>query len=127
MKGIAFAFFATGVLAVTCGMVWGIQMSISQDHLMAPAHAHLNLVGWATMALFGIYYAMTPKAAASGLAKLHYIIALAGLIAMVPGIYMAIKGTGETFAAIGSILTLASMLVFLYTVFRNGFGPNASA
>ena len=126
MKGIAFAFFATGALAVTVGMLWGIQMSISQDHALAPAHAHLNLVGWATMGLFGTYYALTPHAAASGLAKIHYVIALLGIVAMVPGIALAITGQGELFAAIGSLLTLASMLVFLYTVFRHGVGRHAA-
>lgn len=126
MKGIAFAFFATGVVAVTLGMLWGVQMSISHDHALAPAHAHLNLVGWVTMGLFGTYYAITPQAAASGLAKLHYLVALLGVIAMVPGIALAISGQGEAFAAIGSLLTLASMLIFLFTVSRHGLGSRAA-
>ena len=92
MKGIAFAFFATATLAVTLGMGWGIQMSASGDHSLSAAHAHLNLVGWTTMALFGIYYAMTPQAARGTLPKVHYAIALAGLVAMVPGIVMAVTG-----------------------------------
>ncbi|WSH31117.1 hypothetical protein U8P75_36830 (plasmid) [Rhizobium beringeri] len=63
MRDIAFIFFLAAVVCVTSGMVWGIQMAISEDHLLAPAHAHLNLVGWTTLALFGLYYRLTPTAA----------------------------------------------------------------
>lgn len=116
MRGVAFWFFLTATLCVTGGMAWGIHMSISADHTMAPAHAHLNLVGWVTMALFGIYYHLVPKAGAAMLAKIHFLVAFAGVVTMVPGIAMAITERGETFAKIGSILTILSMLIFVYTV-----------
>jgi hypothetical protein len=75
------------------------------------------------MALFGIYYALTPQAAAGMLPKAHFGIALAGLAAMVPGIVLAVTGQGETLAKIGSVLTILSILIFLATVLRHGFGP----
>ncbi len=118
MKGISFAFFITGVLAVTAGMAWGIQMSASGDHALAGAHAHLNLVGWASMALFGLYYHAVPAAAETTLAKVHFIVALSGVVLMVPGIVMAVTERGETLAVIGSLLTFASILIFLFTVAR---------
>lgn len=31
-------------------------MGIAQDFTLAPAHAHLNLLGWVTMALYGLYH-----------------------------------------------------------------------
>lgn len=116
MKGVALAFFGTGVIAVTGGMIWGIIMAASGDHTLAGAHAHLNLVGWVTMALFGIYYHLNPHMASHVLARIHYPVALAGLVIMVPGIVQAIRETGETLVKIGSILTLASMLIFLVVV-----------
>ena len=122
MKNIAFVFFATAAIAVTIGMAWGIQMSASGDHTLGGAHAHLNLVGWVTMALFGVYYLLTPSAAASVLSRVHYALALAGLVTLVPGIVLAITRQGETLAKFGSVVTILSMLVFLYTVFRHGFG-----
>ncbi|GGD22709.1 hypothetical protein [Sinisalibacter lacisalsi] len=118
MKGISFAFFITGVLAVTAGMAWGIQMSASGDHALAGAHAHLNLVGWASMALFGLYYHAVPAAAETTLAKVHFIVALSGVVLMVPGIVMAVTERGETLAVVGSLLTFASILIFLFTVAR---------
>jgi hypothetical protein len=125
MRGVAFAFFAAGSVAVLAGMVWGIQMSASHDHTLAPAHAHLNLVGWVTMGLFGLYYAQTPAAAASRLARVHVVLAVGGLVLMVPGIALAITGGGAGLAAAGSVLSLASMAVFVITVFRHGLGRAA--
>ncbi|WP_417418492.1 hypothetical protein [Hoeflea sp.] len=125
MRGIGFYFFVIGVLCVTLGMFWGIQMSISGDHMLAGAHAHLNLVGWVTMALFGLYYTVTPSAAASVLAKLHLVLAIAGVAVMVPGIVIVLKGGSDAMAAGGSMLTAASMLLFLYMVIRYGLGKPA--
>lgn len=116
MKGVSLVFFVTAVLAVTLGMIWGIQMSASGDHQLSGAHAHLNLVGWVTMALFGIYYHLHPEANAAILAKIHYVVALAGLGVMVPGIVSAIQGKGEMLAKLGSMLTAVSMVIFLVTV-----------
>lgn len=125
MRGIGFYFFMAAVLCVTLGMIWGIHMAISGDHLMSGAHAHLNLVGWVTLALFGVYYTLTPQAAASRLAKIHLAVALAGVVVMVPGIAIALREGGDGIAAAGSLLTAASMLIFLYTVFRHGLGKAA--
>lgn len=119
MRGISFWFFATATLYVTIGMAWGIHMSATADHSMAPAHAHLNLIGWVTMALFGVYYHLVPKAAESVLAKIHFAVATAGVLVIVPGIVMALQQTSEALAKTGSVLTILSMLIFVVTVFRN--------
>ncbi len=100
-------------------MVWGIQMAISGKHDLSPAHGHLNLVGWVTTALFGLYYHAVPRAGEAALARLHFVVATAGVAVMVPGIAVALSEGGEALAAIGSIITLASMLIFLLTVLRN--------
>lgn len=125
MRGIAFYFFAFAVLCVTVGMFWGIRMSASGNHALASAHAHLNLVGWVSMGLFGVYYRLTPSAAAAGLAKVHFVVAALGVMIMIPGIVLAITQRGEMLAVAGSFLTLASMLIFGLTVLRHGFGARA--
>jgi cbb3-type cytochrome oxidase subunit 1 len=122
MKGLPFTFFATGTVAVLIGMVWGLQMGGSEDFTLAPAHAHLNLVGWVTFALFGIYYHLTPSAAQAQLAKIHYAFALPGLVIMVPGIALSVLGTNHAIVIVGSMLTFVSMLIFAFTVFRHGLG-----
>lgn len=119
MRGVSLWFFMSAVVYVTLGMMFGIWMSASHDHALAPAHAHLNLVGWVTMALFGVYYHLVPPAAQNRLATLHFVIATIGVWLMVPGIVLAIQGRTEVLAVLGSFATLASMLLFLTIVFRN--------
>lgn len=123
MRGISFWFFFTGTLYVAAGMVWGIVMAASGDHSLYPAHAHLNLVGWVTMALFGVYYHLVPKAGQHWLAKAHFAVATAGILIMVPGIVVALQQAEDTLAKIGSILTLLSMLIFVATVWRSRLAP----
>src|ERR1700721_3801623 len=55
--------FRAAVLMVIAGMIWGIVMGISQDHSTMPAHAHLNLLGWVSLFLFGIYNPLHPAVA----------------------------------------------------------------
>ncbi len=119
MRGISFWFFMTAIVYVMLGMIWGIIMAATGDHTLAAAHAHLNLVGWVTLALFGIYYHLVPAAGEHLLAKVHFAVATAGVVLIVPGIAMALTGAGELLAKVGSVLTLASMLLFAVVVFRS--------
>lgn len=119
MKGIAFIFFLAAAVCVTIGMAWGMQMSASGNHALSGAHAHLNLVGWATLGLFGLYYHAVPVAAGRTLAKVHLAVAVTGVVLMVPGIVLTITERGETIVVVGSLLTFASMLIFLFTVATN--------
>jgi hypothetical protein len=126
MRDIAFIFFLAAVLCVTGGMIWGLQMAASNDHTMVGAHAHLNLVGWATMALFGLYYRVTPQAARGWLPRVHATLGIPGVLVMVPGIAIATTGGSPGLAIAGSFLTFGSMAVFLFTVIRHGFGASAT-
>ncbi|MGD9862045.1 MAG: hypothetical protein AB7S99_02415 [Pseudodonghicola sp.] len=123
MNGIARYFLLLGILSVTLGMIWGIQMAATGDHALAPAHAHLNLLGWVTCAIFAFYYHAVPAAAQSRLARVHLVIAAAGLATIVPGIVMALDGQGETLAKLGSVLSLLSMLIFATVVLRGAAAP----
>lgn len=127
MKRIATLFFVTAVICALVGMAWGIQMSATQDHTLSPAHAHLNLIGFVVMAVFGTYYALTPSAAASRLAMAHYVLSVAAVVIMVPGIVMAITGTGEAAAKIGSLLAILAMAFFGFVILRHGVGENETS
>lgn len=119
MKGISLSFLLVGLVSVTIGMMWGIYMAISKDHSTSPAHAHLNLIGFVVMAIAAFYYHNVPAAAGKMLAKIHLGVAVLGEVLIVPGIVIAEKGGGEQLAALGSILTLAAMLIFLATALMN--------
>jgi cbb3-type cytochrome oxidase subunit 1 len=96
-------------------------MAISDDHSAFPAHAHLNLVGWATMMLFGLFYRGDQVAAARTVAGWHFWIAVLGMICFIPGIAGANLGnaTWAIFIIPGALLTLISMLIFAWTVWES--------
>lgn len=43
-------------------MSLGLYMGIRGDFTLAPAHAHLNLLGWVTMAVYGLYHRYVTRA-----------------------------------------------------------------
>lgn len=100
------------------GMGFGIMMSATQDHTLAPAHAHLNLIGGVLMAIFGTFYMLVPSAAENVLAKIHVAITHLAVWFMFPGIIMAIQQKGETLAKIGSVLGILAILLFIVIVAR---------
>ena len=100
------------------GMVFGIWMSATQDHTLAPAHAHLNLIGGVLMAIFGAFYILVPTAAKTMVAKIQVLTAHLSVWLMFPGIIMAMTGQGETLAKLGSVLAIITMLLFVYLVAR---------
>ncbi len=119
MKGIAFWFIFLGALFALVGMAWGVQMSISQDHLLAPAHAHNNLIGYVTMVIYGVYYALVPAAGTKRLALVHFWIALIGSATFGAGIAMAVQQRGEVLVQISTLFVIAAMIIFAWTVWSN--------
>jgi len=122
MKSLPYWFVSIGTLFVLAGMVWGIQMAITQDHLLAPAHAHNNLIGFVIMTVYGFYYRLVPAAADKRLAVIHFWVALASALVFPVGIAMAILGKGDILVQVGSILVIVSMLIFAWTVWTNRAG-----
>lgn len=100
------------------GMAFGIWMSATQDHTLAPAHAHLNLIGGVLMALFGTFYMLVPSAAESKLAKIQVGVTHLAIWFMFPGIIMAIQQKGEMLAKIGSVASIVAILLFVVIVAR---------
>lgn len=121
MPRVSAAFFAMGALCVLMGMLWGIHMAIAKDFALMPAHAHLNLVGWVTMSLFGTFYALTANTLSPRLAWANFVISGLGVVVMIPSLGLMLS-TGnekiEPFVAIGSVLTVIGLLVFGVSVVR---------
>ena len=119
MKASSLSFRA-GVLFVLAGMVWGLQMGISHDHSAFPAHAHLNLLGFVSLFLFGFYYRMHPFLDRSRVALVQVGVWIAGTIIMAIGVALVHTGGagGDPIAAAGSVIVLAAMLTFGWLLFR---------
>jgi hypothetical protein len=116
MHGLAFFCLITAALYALASMALGIYMGATHDHVLAPAHAHINLVGWVTVALYGLYYHAVPAASRSLLAKIQVAAATLGVLLLGPGIALAVLGMSEGLAILGSFVTITAMLLFLVVV-----------
>lgn len=119
MKASALCFRAA-VLFVIAGMIWGLYMAISQNHATMPAHAHVNLLGWVSLFLFGIFYHLHPAIDASRAARAQAWIWMIGVVVQAFGVARIYTGHpgGEAFASIGSFVVLGAMVLFAWLVFR---------
>ena len=105
-----------------CGMVFGIVMGMRNDFTLAPAHAHLNLVGFVLMFLVGLYYRIIPAAEKSPLAKVQAGLHITGAIVFPIGIALADSGGTVAIAIIGSLIVLAATALFAWIVFQTSAG-----
>jgi hypothetical protein len=119
MPRLANLYFRTAICFLVVGIIMGLQMSIAHDYAPSGAHAHTNLLGWVTMAIFGGYYALNPAKAETRLAMLQYWVYTAGVTVMVPSLYLLLTGRTalEPLVAISSIVTFAGVLLFAGVVF----------
>lgn len=119
MKCLPYWFLSVAVVHALVGMGAGIFMGITGDYTLAPAHAHNNLLGWVSMAIFGLYYALVPEVAARRLARVHFWLALIANIIFPIGIGLVVTGRGEVLSIVGSLLEVLSMLLFGVIVWTN--------
>lgn len=119
MKASSLSFQAA-VLLVLVGMGWGIAMAASGDHATHPGHAHLNLLGWVSLFLFGIFYHLHPSIDRSRRAIVQVWVWIVATVVLALGVGLVHSGrdVGEPIAAISSLVILADMALFAWIVFR---------
>jgi cytochrome c oxidase cbb3-type subunit 1 len=85
------AFIRSSLLWFAAGITLGIAMSIHPPWLIyRPAHAHMNVVGFLTMLVFGVGYQLLPRLFghplySTRLAAAHLYLANLGLAGLVVG------------------------------------------
>src|ERR1700683_766199 len=113
MKASSLSFQAA-VLFVIAGMIWGIVMAISEDHSAMPAHAHLNLLGWVSLFLFGIFYHLHPAIDRGRTAMGQVFAWILATVTMTIGVGLVHTGhdIGDPIAAVSSVVVLVDVLLF---------------
>ncbi len=119
MPNAAFLFITIAIVYAVIGMIFGIMMGVTEDFNYGDLHAHINLVGWASMAIFGLVYRAYPEMARSQLTRIHFWVANAGVIIFLAGIYVVLTTYSPVVAIVGSLLVLASMFIFLINYVRH--------
>ncbi|QFU16032.1 hypothetical protein [Microvirga thermotolerans] len=120
MPRIDITFILLSVLCLTTGLVLGMNMGAAHDFQLAPVHAHLNLLGWTSLALFGLIYRSYPALQASWLAKAHLVLSGVSAFGFPAGIYLSIVherpglAVGMAFVALAGVLTFFANLVRVF-------------
>ncbi len=112
-------FLRLAVICGVAGMAAGVAMGVTHDFTLAPAHAHLNLLGWVSMTLYGLFYERRPQVAETRAARAHLVLNAVGVAAQVGGLALVVMGRrwAAPILDVGASAVMASMLLFAWIVF----------
>lgn len=120
MTNISNWFLRLAVLYLVAGVGLGLYMAASHNHVMHPVHAHLNLLGFVLLSLFGLFYRAVPQAAETGLAKVHFWIYVPAHFVQMVLLTLLFMGQTqvEPALAVASILVGAAIVCFAIVVWK---------
>ena len=135
MDSFVKAFVRASLIWFTLGITLGVVMAAYPPWVVyRPAHAHMNVVGFITMMVFGVGYQLLPRLFghplhSRALALAHVWLANVGLAAMVTGFVLAPNvGRGSAWVtATGGILFSAGAFSFVYNMWRTFGAADARA
>ncbi|CAA9520487.1 MAG: hypothetical protein AVDCRST_MAG23-161 [uncultured Sphingosinicella sp.] len=116
MDRLDLKFLALGAAMLVVGVSMGIYMGIVHDFQLSPVHAHVNLVGWVSLSLFGIVYKLFPELQARRLAKLHFAFAAPAGVVFPFGIALAVLAEKPLLAIVASLLWFVGTILFLIQI-----------
>lgn len=117
-------FLRLAVVFILIGVGLGYWMGATHNFTLSPVHAHINLLGWVSMFLYGLFYRAMPGAAAGVLPKVHAVLAILGLPVMMVGLTIqllavpSLMGVVPPMMIAGPTLVVLGMAVFAVVVFR---------
>jgi cbb3-type cytochrome oxidase subunit 1 len=109
-------FLRLAVLYLIAGVGLGLYMAASKNHSMFPVHAHLNLLGWVSLTLFGLFYRVVPSAATTTLAKLHFWVYVPAHFVQMVLLAMFFRGVTAVEPALGAVSTLVGVAIVMFAV-----------
>lgn len=116
MRRLPLAFFTAAALLGLGGMLLGAAMGASGDFTQAPVHAHINLIGWASLAIMGTFYALAGDGGRLG--WLNFGLMVAGIVILLPALAISLANghAPNPGLMIGPFVVLAGMLTFIVAV-----------
>jgi hypothetical protein len=114
VMGIRFLKIAAIYLAI--GVSMGLYMGITQTFKLHPVHAHVNLLGWASMALFGVIYVQFPSAAETTLARIHFWMHNLALPVFMVALTFLLSGHAEMALAVEIAATVTGVGIALFVI-----------
>ncbi|HEU5295541.1 MAG TPA: hypothetical protein VFU71_12200 [Burkholderiaceae bacterium] len=109
------------VVYLMLGVAMGVAMGITHRFEYAPIHAHVNLLGWASLALFALIYHMRPQAGVTRLARWHFWLHNTGLPLFMASLFLLRSGVerAETWVRVGGAITFVGLVLFAANLLCN--------
>lgn len=133
------AFLMMALLYVSVGILLGLAMmgawaftrgEQGWDYYLLPSHAHLMLIGWVSMVIFGVGYRIFPsffgrRLHSTRMAWGHWWLANAGIIGMAGFFFLNRIDEGRWSIALGvsGLVEAAGMAMFVYNMVRTVSAP----
>lgn len=107
-------------LYLVAGVALGNYMGATHDFTLRSVHAHINLLGWASMLGFGLVVNHFAQTLGPRLVAVQFWLHQAALPVMVGSLAALMKGTkaAEPFIGIASIVLGVAVLMFAANVWR---------
>ena len=113
---MAIRFIKIAVLYLAVGVSMGLYMGITQSFGLHPVHAHLNLLGWASLALCGLVYMAFPAAAETRLAKVHFWLHNLGLPPLMIALALLLSGNAAMEPVVGILSMVVGLGIFMFVI-----------
>jgi cbb3-type cytochrome oxidase subunit 1 len=94
----------------------GVFMAATHDFRLKGVHVHLNLLGWVSMALFGLIYSAYPAAGQTKLATWHFWIHNLTLPVFMALLFAMLSGNPALGPAVGLVATVTLIGIVLFAV-----------
>lgn len=122
-------FLRLGVLSALVGMALGVWMGANQDFVLRPVHAHINLLGFASMMLFGLFYRAFPAAGRGWMPMTHFVLSVVGFLILMPSLALMLLQRPLFLPGMiaSEIMLVASMALFVVIVFKATMAKDAAA
>jgi cbb3-type cytochrome oxidase subunit 1 len=108
-------YLILGALFGLVAMTMGIVMGAKENFALAPVHAHLNLLGWVALTLYGTVYRVFPEMTGGRLAAIQFWCAALGVVFLVIPLALLLLGNRNAIPvlAVGELLSVAALAIFL--------------
>jgi hypothetical protein len=109
-------FIKIAVLYFAVGVSLGLGMGMTNQFTFMPVHAHINLLGWASLALCGVIYSLHPAAGETKLAKWHFWLHNLGLPPLMVALAFLLTGHEAAGPVVGITSTMVAAGILLFVV-----------
>lgn len=114
-------FLKIAVIYLFVGALLGGYMGATENFALAPVHAHVALLGWASLAIAGLIYQLFPAAAQTLLARIHFWLHNIGLPFFMLGLGLVFTGhiAAAPIVSISASSVIVGLAAFTANVLMN--------